>query len=148
MPKVCLGGRWTKRVAFKYSELQEAAAAAKFNTDQTKTDTPTLKLNDVRVPDTLKSGIIKRIHYRINPANAVTYTLRIWAAAIDNDYESNLNLLYESPSGQVDDEDYDRSELSIPFVLAAEGDMYYSIDWSAASGNVQGFIEVSGETFE
>jgi len=105
-------------------------------------------LDTQKIPDTLKSGIIKRIHFRIKPANAVTYTLRIWSDAKAGDYESNMNMLYESPSGRLSDEDYDIGELDIPFNLGAEGKIYYSLDWTGATGNVQGFIEVSGELYE
>jgi hypothetical protein len=59
-----------------------------------------------------------------------------------------MEMLYESPSAQADDEDYDRAELYIPFILTASGDLYYSIDWSGAPGNTTGFIEVSGEIEE
>jgi len=140
-------GRWTKKYPFKYSILQETAAAGIFDGDSAKTDIPTGYLT-TKSPDTLKSGMIKRIHYRIKAANSVTFTLYIWQAAKAADYDSNLNLLYESPSGQVSDTDYDRAEMDIPFILATEGTIYYSINWSGAPGNVNGFIEVSGETYE
>lgn len=141
-------GRWTKKYPFVYRQLREAAGAGDFNVDEAKTDTPTLYFTTYRNPDTLKSGMINRIHFRINAANVVTFTLRLWAAAIAADYESNMNMLYESAAALVRDTDYDITELDIPFILALEGVMYYSLDWSAASGNVQGFIEVSGETYE
>lgn len=147
-PHLGLEGVWSKRVAFILRRLKEAAAAGDFDTDQSKTDTPTLTLNTEIVPDTLKWGFIKRVHYRLNPVNAVTYTLRLWSKAVAADYESNMNMLYETPAGRTDDEDYDDAELDIPFVLGAEGTMYYSIDWSGATGNIQGFIGVSGETSE
>jgi len=147
-PTMSKDGVWSKNVAFRLFRLKEVAAAGDFDTDQVKTDTPTLTLNSGVVPDTLKVGFIKRIHYRLNFANAVTFTLRLWQAAIAGDYESNLNMLYESPAAQADDTDYDIGELDIPFILAAEGVMFFSIDWTAACGNIQGFIEVSGETLE
>lgn len=141
-------GRWTKKYPFVYRQLKEVAAAGDFDTDQAKTDTPTLYFQTYRNPDTLKSGMINRIHYRLNPVGVVTFTLRLWAAAIAADYESNLNMLWESPAAQAADTDYDITELEIPFILAAEGLMYYSLDWTGATGNIQGFIEVSGETYE
>ena len=147
-PTMGKDGVWSKNVAFRLFRLKEAAAAGDFDVDQDKATTPTLALNTGIVPDTLKIGFIKRIHYRLNFAGAVTFTLRIWQAAIAADYESNLNMLYESPPLQADDIDYDEAELDIPFVLANEGIMFYSIDWTGACGNIQGFIEVSGETLE
>lgn len=145
-PTLGKDGVWSKETAFKLYRLKEAAAAGDFDTSQAKTDTPTLLLNTAVIPDTLKTGFINRVHYRLNFANAETYTLRIWGAAIANDYESNLQMLWESPPLQADDTDYDEAELNIPFVLAAEGEMYYSIEWTGACGNIQGFIEVSGRT--
>ena len=140
-------GRWTKKYPFKYSILQETAAAGVFDGDSAKTDIPTGYLT-TKNPDTLKSGMINRIHFRIKAANTETYTLYIWQASEADNYKSNMNLLYESPSGRASDTDYDITELDIPFILAAEGKIYYSLNWSGASGNVQGFIEVSGETYE
>lgn len=147
----CRSGRWRKMSIFNFAQLNEAGASADFETSQAKTDTPTLTLLDVRtltgtVGANLKSGLIHRIHYRLNPTNAVTYTLRLWQAAIADNYESNMNMLYESPALRADDTDYDVAELNIPFVLAATGLMYYSIEWSAASGTTTGFLAVSGES--
>lgn len=142
-------GSWHTETTFKFSELDEDGTGNKFETDQAKTDTPTLLLDETIEPSTIvTAGLIKRIHYRLNPTNAVTYTLRIWAAALADNYASNLNMLYESPDAQADDEDYDRAELDIPFRLAAAGSLYYSIDWSGAPGNTPGFIEVSGIKYE
>lgn len=140
-------GKTVVKHLFVYRVFQEAAGSGKFDTDQAKTDTPTLSF-DVKKPSDLKKGRINRVHYRIKSANSVTFTLRIWADAIAGDYESNMNMLYESPSAQASDEDYDRAEMDIPFMLKTAGTMYYSLDLSAASGNVQGFIEVSGEMYE
>jgi len=147
MPRTSMrDGRYTKRYKFKYSILQEAASATALGASQTKTATPTHTLT-TKVPDTLKSGTVLRIHYRIKSSNSSTYTLRIWADAIAANYESNLNMLYESPSLQASDTDYDR-EVEIPFILGAEGSFYYSLEWSAASGDHQGFIEASGDEGE
>lgn len=139
-------GKWVKHSVFRYRKLDEAGTALHyFETDQAKTDTPTLYLDSERYPPKVKSGIIKRIHYRLNPTNGETYTLRIWSDNIANDYESNLELLYESPAAQADDTDYDRCELNIPFVLDYPGQLFYSIDWTGTPGDTPGFIEVSGE---
>lgn len=142
-------GKWSDPATFRLGKLQEAAAAAKFNVDQDKVTLPTLMLDDEIDPTNILEGVITRIHFRIKPTNAVTYTLRLWRAAVDGStkpYEENKAMLYESAAGLVSDTDYDITELSIPFKLAEAGKLYYSLDWSAATGNVQGFIEVSGET--
>lgn len=141
-------GKWTKRVPFRLSALQEAAGAGTFDTDQIITDTPTLLLDDIIVPDNLKEGFINRIYYRFNWVAAETYTLRIWQAAIDADYESAMSLLYESAALRANDTPYDAAELHIPFILATPGEMFYSIDWTGAPGNIQGFIQVTGEAAE
>lgn len=147
MPSSGEDGEWSKRVPFTFRKLKEVAGAGAFDTSQTKADTPTLYFDDL-IPDTLKSGFINRLHFRIKAANPVTFTLRIWSAAIANDYESNMNMLYESMAVRVSDTDYEETELDIPFILADAGKLYYSLEWSGATGNVQGFIEASGETYE
>lgn len=149
MSSVGRKGRWSEQATFKLRQLQEAAAADKFDDDQDKATLPTWYFTDDIDPSNLTEGIITRIHFRLKPANAVTYTLRLWRAAVDGStapYEENMEMLYESDSARASDVDYDLTELRIPFKLADAGKLYYSIDWSAASGNVQGFIEVSGET--
>lgn len=138
-------GKWFTRVPFLCAELQEAAAAAKFNVDQLKTDTPTLQVNDYIEPVDFQKGWLQRAHYRINPVNAVTYAMILWEAAEADDYESNLLLIYETPAAQADDTDYDRAEMMVPFYLGAPGTIFYSIDWTGATGNVQGFILAGGE---
>jgi len=140
------GGKWRKSSIFRMYRLDEAGALNLFETVQTKTDTPTL--NFIATHPTMKSGRIHRIHYRLNPTNAVTFTLRIWRAAAANDYEANMDMLYESPALQADDTDYDRAELDIPFTLGWPGTIYYSIEWTGAPGNTLGFIEVTGEKVE
>lgn len=144
-----LDGQWSQIGIFQYRKLTEASGAdAELTTSYAKTDTPVQYFPAAASkPDNMMNGVIKRIHYRLNFANgAVTYTLRIYQAAIAGDYESNMNMLWESPAARVDDTDYDVTELDIPFNLALAGRMYYALEWSAASGNIQGFISVEGET--
>lgn len=152
MPSECGDGQWTKRVSFRMLELQEAAAAhTGFTTSKAEADTPAYTLT-TKDPDTLKQGIIKRIHIRLNWANAVTLeAVRLYRGAKAGDYESDSNKLFDSiayyPAGLTDDDEYD-FEVEIPFKLIEEGKIYYGCQWSAASGNIQGYIEVTGETFE
>lgn len=138
-------GKWKKGSVFIFQKLDEAGAADYFETSQTKTDTPTLLLDGYMSHPTMKAGFIKRIHYRLNPTAAVTFTLRLWAAVFANDYESNLFMLYESPTLQADDTDYDRAELDIPMILCTPGHLFFSIEWTGAPGNTSGFIAVSGD---
>lgn len=139
-------GKWRKESIFMLTSLDEDGTLDYFETSQIKTDAPTLMLHDLSHP-TIKSGIIQRIHYRLNPTNAVTYILRLWRATTAADYQSNVNMLYESPPLQADDTDYDR-EVQIPFWLWTPGNFYYSIEWTGAPGNTTGFITVTGVKVE
>lgn len=150
-PQVGRNGRWSEQATFKLRKIQEAAAAAKFNLHQTKTTLPTLILDDEIDPTNLQEGIITRIHVRIKDAAADTCILRLWRKAVNGaatPYEENMEMLYESIVLACDT-DYDLTELHIPFKLYESGKMYYSLQWTtgvAPAGNVQGFLEVSGET--
>ena len=146
-PRVIRDGRSLGHRAFHAYKLDEDGTGNYFETSQSKTTAPTLLLNTAVVPPKVKSGIINRIHYRLNPTNAETYTLRIWRGAAAANLQSNLYMLYESDPLRADDTDYDVAELAIPFNLNDEGLLYYSIEWTGASGNTTGFIEVSGEMF-
>lgn len=141
-------GKWRKENVFVFYKLDEDGVLNVFETDQDKVTPPTLLVDTFISDPTMTKGIIKRIHYRLNPTNAVTYTLRLWRATVANAYELNLNLLYESAAAQVDDTDYDRAELEIPTSLVVPGSLYYSIDWTGAPGNTTGFIDVSGVKVE
>ena len=130
---------------FRYFRYSEDGAVNTFETITIETATPVLTLNTFRYPTDLKTGIIRRIHYRLNPTNVVTYTLRIWRMARAPDMQSNLDMLYESPALQADDVDYIDEDLNIPFSLGNAGDIYIGIEWTAAPGVTPGFIEVTGE---
>lgn len=153
MPEECGDGQWTKRVAFELKELQEAAAAhTGFSTSKAENDTPVAYLDDVVIPDTLKTGKITRIRIRLNWANAVTLeALRFYKAAKDGDYESSSSKIYDTmadyPAGLVDDDEYN-IDLDIDFILGEEGKIYYAPQWSGACGNIQGYLIIEGETFE
>jgi hypothetical protein len=129
---------------FKLRKLDEDGSSTDFENSYAKTDTPVKTFDSVIYPSTLTEGLIKRIHYRLNPTNAVTFTLRLYSAPSAADYASNCFLLYESPPLQANDIDYDRAELDIPFRLGAQGLMYYAIEWTGAPGTTKGFIDVSG----
>ena len=141
-------GNWEKHSIFQCSKLDEDGSEGDFETSYSKTDTPVKWLNTYYWPISLMSGLIKRIHYRLNPTNAVTFTLRIYQHAVAADYDSNVQLLYESPTAQADDEDYDRCERNIPFKLGSPAKIYFAIEWTGAPGTTAGFIVVSGEVVE
>lgn len=130
---------------FRFIRYSEDGAVDTFQTSTALVDTPVLQLNTFRVPADIKSGKINRIHYRLNPTNAATFTLRIWCNADAANYMSNYQMLYASPALQVDDTDYIEEDLDIPFNLTIVGIMYMGIEWTAAPGVTPGFVEVSGE---
>ena len=138
------GGRWKKGTIFRYGQLDEDGTGNYFETDQGENDTPTLYLSSGRTPNNMKSGIIRRIHYRLNPTNAVTYTLRLYAKAVAPNYQSGMSKLYDSGAAKADDTEYDVA-VEIPFILLVKGKLYYAIEWSAAPGDTTGYIEVMGE---
>lgn len=145
------GGKWKPSSIFKLVKLDEDGSGNYFETDQAKTDTVTLFILPNAAgcwgnPRKFIEGLIKRIEYRLNPTNAVTYIIRFWSkGGVAGDYESNAYLLYESPAAQVDDEDYDRAEKDIPMILTTPSKIWFSIDWSGAPANTTGFLKVSGE---
>lgn len=129
---------------FVFFELDEDGGAGVFQASFAKTDTPTHVFPAAhRNPIFFKKGIALRVHYRLNPTNAATYTLRIYRAAYDDDYASNRSLLYESLALRADDTDYD-VEIETPFIMLGAGIMLYAIEWTAAPGVTPGFVEVSG----
>jgi len=144
-------GRWKPHSLFRLGKLDEDGTGNYFETDQAKTDTVTLFMMPNAAgcsgkPRKFIEGLINRIHYRLDPTNAVTFVIRFWRkGGVAADLESNLALLYESPAAQADDEDYDRGELNIPMILATPAKIWFSIDWSGAPANTKGLINVSGE---
>lgn len=146
----CRDGKWRQQCIFEFGKLDETGADGAFVVDQDKVTPPTLQVDTYISHPTMKAGLIKRIHYRLNPTNAATYTLRLWQMTTANPYELNYVMLYESPALQADDTDYDRAELEIPFRLFLPGSLYYSIDWTAAPppGVTSGFISVTGDKIE
>jgi len=150
MPRECKNNDWKEHTIFCLKMLDEDGTGNYFETSKSKTDTPVhfMMANAVGCggkPLKFKEGKINRIHFRMNPSNAETFTLRIWRDAVAGDYASNLNLLYESDPLRADDEDYDVCELDVPFVLKTPGKIWFSIEWTGAPGNTPGFLEVSGE---
>jgi len=116
-----------------------------FETSQAYTDTPTLYMT--ARPDTLIQGILKRVHWRLNPSNAVTYQLYLFSDAVADNYGSEMAKIFDSTDVVAlgaDDTEYD-AEVTTPFKLASPGKIYYLITWSGAPGDTLGYIEASGE---
>jgi hypothetical protein len=152
-PNIGRKGKWSEQSFFKFRKIQETAAAAKFNEHHTEATQPTLLLNDDIDPSNIVEGTITRIHARIKDAAADTCILRIWRTNTNGavtPYALQMNKLYETVV-LANDVEYDIINLSIPFRLAEAGKLYYGLEWTTAAapaGNVQGFIEVSGETMK
>lgn len=154
-PAIGRGGKWSERVPFHIYDLQEAAAAATFNVHKTELLQPTQILDNHIDPVNLSEGFINRIHFRIKDvAGADTYTLRLYNNNTDGStapYQLQLEKIWESDPLRLSDQEYDVAELNIPFKLQAVGVMYYTLEWAtgaAPAGNVQGYLEVSGETIK
>lgn len=134
-----------REITFQAIVAEDGTTNAKLSTDKSKTDTPTQYI-DATSPKGLYMGRIKEIGYRINPANAVTYTLLIFESADAADYALNSRMLYESAAARLDDTDY-RIECDIPFILDVAGRFYIATDWTAAAGNTTGYIRIAGVAY-
>jgi len=135
------------RKLFTYSVLDEDGALNIFETSQIKTVLPTFMFNQVVDPADLKEGILTKIKVRLNPTNAVTYTLRLWSAAINGavtPYLQELACIYEMDFVGADDIAY-TIVLNRPFSLLVPAQIWYSIEWSAAPGNTPGTISLQGD---
>jgi len=137
------------RKVFTYEMLDEDGALNLFETSQIKTVLPTFMFNQGRDPIDLKEGQVNRIRLRLNPTNAVTYTFRLWRAAVNGavtPYLQELACIYEMDFVGADDIAY-TIVMERPLRLAVAGQLWYSIEWTGAPGNTPGSIEVQGEMF-
>lgn len=135
------------RKVFTYALLDEDGALNIFETSQIKTVLPTFMFNQGTEPADLKEGILTKIKVRLNPTNAVTYTLRLWEAAINGavtPYLQELACIYEMDFPGIATIPY-TIVLNRPFALGIAGQIWYSIEWSAAPGNTPGAIDLQGD---
>jgi hypothetical protein len=152
-PALGRGGKWSEPVPFRLYVVQEIAAAAKFNQQHTEATLPSLLVNDDCDPANLTEGVIRRIHFRIKDAAGDSFILRLWRTEVDGStepYYLQMNKLFESDAVRLSDIEYDY-EVNLPFKLTAKGALYYGLQWTtgvAPAGNVQGYIEVTGETMK
>lgn len=136
----------TKQFPFVF-KIVATVASATLATDTAKTDTPTtiFPLNSLQVlPSIIKAGIINRVHYMLDFANAVTYQLFLWEGADANNVTSESKLLFQSVAGKADAIEYDETGIVQPFTLDRDNYLYFGTDWTAASGDCIGYISVSG----
>jgi len=153
MPKYCGGGRWTEDEIFILKEFQEASGTkAEFTTSKAETDEPAYYFVDFVKPDTLRAGVITQIRVKLNWATgaSVLEALRLHEAAKAGDYESNSRKIWDSDeyvASLNDDEEY-VFNVNIPFHLDTAGRMYFGLQWSAGSGNIQGHITVKGRVVQ
>lgn len=135
---------------FHIQEYNESGAHATFETDLTKTDTPTQYISALSLfGKNFREGLIHHLRYRLNPTNAVTYTYLIFQTNAAGNYESNANIRYESAAARADDTDYELVNQTIPFKLTAQGfaAFYIATDWSGAAGNTTGCLTIAGVFF-
>ena len=125
--------------------LDPAGTNNYFETDQAITDTPTLYLT-ASAP--MGRIIIERIHVNLNPTNAVTPNLYLFADAQADNLTSESVMIFAStdyvPNGLVDGTEYDFVELNIPATLATAGRIYYLLDWTGAPGDTLGYLKIFG----
>ena len=152
MSEYCHDGDWTNTPkTFSFHAHQEAAGAwATITTSKDADTTPTYALPPIDGADKLVEGILKRLHFQFNWANAVTLDkVRIYrhAFAAGFPYAIRQFKIYETPDGvnHADDTEYDYTELDVPFKLRTPETLPISFQWSGAPGNIQGFIDISGE---
>ena len=151
---------------FVYRVFNETGASDPFTSDIAYGDVPTdavgpagwfgnLASNVTGGPFHVSMGVITRVHWRLKPANAVTYRLSVWendyTAGGAGSYELEMGKLFDSNevvANCVKDVEYDAHELVRPFMLKRPGAFFFACDWSAAPGEIQGYLTVSGERDE
>jgi hypothetical protein len=137
-------GEWERHTMFRYESRDVAGAGGQFQLSEVKTDTPTRALTTIRKPLKLKQGHLRRVHYRMNAANAATFILRLYMHSVADDILSEVYLVWESPPAQARNTEYDE-EADIPFELLAPGIYWYALEWSAAPGVTPGYVAISGD---
>ena len=143
---------------FKAWMTFEATSAA-LSTDSDWDDRPTRSVgpgHDATVtgygltsPSHIRRGVINQVSFRLNPANAVTYRLTLFddITGADQTYQLRARKIFDSTelvAAGADDIEYNASDLQRPFALEDVGDFFYNIDWSAASGDVTGYVIIRG----
>jgi len=137
------------RQIFNYEAIDEDGALNIFETSQTRIVLPTFLFATFLNPVDLKEGMLTKVMCRLNPTNAVTYRLRLWDMAINGavlPYAKELTLIYEMDFDAADDTPY-TIMLNRPFWLQNAGQIFYTIEWSAAPGNTMGSIALEGEVY-
>jgi hypothetical protein len=135
------------RKIFGYGKLDEDGALNVFETSQAKIVLPTFMVDTFMNPADLKEGIMMKVKVRMNPTNAATYTLRLWESAVNGavtPYMQEMACIYEMDFPGLDDIAY-TIMMERPFGLYIPGQLWYSIEWSAAPGNTPGCILIQGE---
>ena len=150
MSEYCHDGDWANTPkTFTFYSGQEAAAA--WTNVTTSKDTDAQATFAIPVEDgaqKLVEGILKRVHFHLAWANAVTLDkVRIYRHTHADPYSQRVFKIWESPDGvsHVSDTEYDYTELDVPFSLVTPETIYATFEWSGAAGNAQGFFSIEGE---
>lgn len=137
------------KVTFKASLVNNTTI---FEVQGTEGDTPSSQIKTA--PTKVQKGIIRRVHFRLNPTNAVTYHFLIYSGSEANDYACEAKKVFDTRDLIVaagdcaDDTEYDAQLLDIPFYLDDEGFFYIVIVWSGAPSTTTGYIEIEGEKLD
>ena len=151
MSEYCHDGDWrnTPKIFTFHDHEAPAGAWADITTSKDADTVPTYAIPAWIGADKLIEGILQRLHFQFDWANAVTLDkIRIYREASAGDaYAIRMYKIYETPDGvnHADNTEYDYVDLNIPFRLANPEILYVSFEWSGACGNIQGFIGIEGE---
>jgi hypothetical protein len=140
---------------FKFWLHEDDTTTAGFTTDSDWDDAPIRSIGpgaDAAVtgyglssPSHVRRGILKKLMWRLNYPNAVTYRLVFYddRTGGDQTYQQRARVIFDSDevaAACADDVPYVATELDRPFNLEDVGDYLFNIDWSAAPGNTLGYI--------
>jgi len=130
-----------------YGHQETAGVWVNVTTDSDTDAQATYALPPKDGADGLIAGILNRVHFQFNWANAVTLdAVRVFRHTSPSNYANRVFKIYETPAGvnHADDTEYDYTELEIPFRLVTTEKIYVNFDWSGAPGNIGGFVSLDG----
>ena len=149
MVEYCHDGDWTNTSkTFVFYGHQEAAGTWEITTSKDTDAQATYDLPTKDGAEKLVEGILKRVHFHLAWANAVTLDkVRVYRHTHADNYMQRVYKIYETPDGvnHASGTEYDYTELDVPFTLVVPETIYVACEWSGACGNIQGFISIEGE---
>ena len=143
-------------VPFKICVFYEATHA-RLSTDTATDAKPTLTIgmtNGDEGAGPWRMGVLKTVGVRLNPTNAVTYTIEFYQddSGATSSYQLRADCLFKSHDNAIadiaaaaDDTEYVWHDINRYFYLTDIGDFFMGIDWSAAPGDTTGMVVLEGE---